>query len=413
MGESDARARQLADNVGSLIRECTAQIARWEGGQSAVVDAMKRLDEVSDTGSRISMELARLVERGAQSVSALSERIEKSGEIRERMEGFVARLDVAGELDAGLQNTVVGGRSLRDELSSLIEQSGRQQDLLKEANTSLQEMIRANERVEQGAKETVEQVDARVASLSEADASLHALAETHKQIEHSAHEAVERMDSYLTLLKETMETGEPLLNEFQSRIGAMDMRLTRLGDRSAEIERKIGEGTVSAKAVVANAQSQAEHLDRVCTAVRKVFAGLSQASLEAHDQTEGLRRAGAEARRQLLHLTTESERAAKTLHEWLEEALRVQSRLERVLDQSPSVSQTHPIEPLRSAVRKLGSVERSATINVEDEPGAAKAREIDAGLDRMAIREPAARADEIARLIAEAKAAKAEALAPT
>lgn len=262
------------------------------------------------------------------------------------------------------------------------------------------------------ADQKIDQLSSSLAAASHLHERLTQTLVSGHQLVERADESVRRVGEWMTLLKEAMETGESLLNEYLSRIGAVGVRLSHFSDRSATIERKIAEGTVSAKAVVAKAQSQAEHLDRVCMAVRKVFAGLSQASLKANEQTEGLRRAGAEAKRQVLHMTMESERAVKTLHEWLEEALRVQARLEQVLHQSPSVSQTHPIEPLRSAAAKLGSVERSATLNVEDEPGAAKAREIDAGLDRITRRETAARADEIARLIAEARATKAEAATP-
>jgi len=294
----------------------------------------------------------------------------------------------------------------------LVDQSGRQREFLDEATSSLQALIQAHERIDQEARETTERADARVASLREADAALHRLIETHKQIEHAAREAVQRAETYQVALRESLESGEPLLNEFRSRIGALDVRLTRLGERSAEIERKIGEGTAGAKAVVENAQAQAEHLERVCTAVRKVFAGLSQTSLQAKEQTDGLQKSVIQAESQMILFAAESKNAEKILHEWLQEALRVQARLERTLDQSPSVAQTHPVESLRSVVHRLGPVERSATIRIEDEPGAAKAREVDAGIDRLATREPASRADEIARLIAEAKNARAQALVP-
>jgi len=403
VAELDGQSQKLSENVESLMRKCTAQIEQWYSARTAIADGEKRLQEVSEAAAHTAMELALLVEQGGRGVSSLNEGIEKSSGITQRIDAFAATLETAGGLDAELQRAADGGRSVHAELTSVIAEIGRQRESLDTATTSVRELMRRNETIAQGANEAVERVDARIASLSEADASLHSLMQTHERLEHSAAETVEHLRANLTLLKDTMDTGEPLLNDYLSRIGCADAQLAQFGERAAALERKIAEGTVGAKAIVTNAQAQAEHLNRVCTAVQKIFAGLSQSSLQAREQTEGLRRAGVEAKQQLLEFTAETEKALKTLHEWLQEALCVQSRLERALQQSPSLSETHPVEPLHRTLRRLATVERSATIDIESEPGAARAREVEPEFEHKTIPENASRADALARLIAEAK----------
>ena len=405
MAAHDATDRPENSAAAGIFREAAAE---------------SRLRSLIERAERVGEVLARSIPQAADTAAQVQRRVERIiGDADERMRAMESRLTEVCKIHektlkivSAVERTIGGANEAIERLNGLQIDTNVLAARLDSDRAAARQMGDALTGLVAAADQKIGQLSSSHAAASQVQGRLAKTVVSGHQLVERADESVRRVEEWMTLLKKTMETGESLLNEYLSRIGAVDVRLSHFSDRSATLERKIAEGMVSAKAVVANAQAQAEHLDRVCTAVRKVFAGLSQASLQANEQTEGLHRAGAEAKRQLLHLTTESERAAKTLHEWLEEALRVQARLEQVLQQSPSVSQTHPIEPLRSAVRRLGSVERSATINIEDEPGAAKARELDVGLDRMAIREPAARADEIARLIAEARAAKAEAAAP-
>jgi len=81
--------------------------------------------------------------------------------------------------------------------------------------------------------------------------------------------------------------------------------------------------------------------------VRKVFSSLSQASLEARSQSTECTQANRETAERLSQLTTQTNRAANMLHEWVEEALRAQSRLEKTLEQCPSIQETHPADTIR------------------------------------------------------------------
>jgi hypothetical protein len=160
---------------------------------------------------------------------------------------------------------------------------------------------------------------------------------------------------------------------------------------------------------VENAQTQAAQLERVCGDVRKVFAGLAEATLQAQRQTEELRGMGEDTTTRLAKLTAETDRATQTLHEWVEEAVRTQSRLERTLSECPPIRQTHPTE----AVRRLSSaVEPFARMTAEAAGGELQVLsepDFDTTPVEPRVAKQPTRVEEISRLISEAKRQEAPA----
>ena len=179
-----------------------------------------------------------------------------------------------------------------------------------------------------------------------------------------------------------------------SRLAAVEQRLASLVDQAERLT---------------NAKTPAAQLERVCGAVRKVFAGLAEATLQAQRQTEELRGMGEDTTTRLAKLTAETERATQTLHEWVEEAVRTQSRLERTLSECPPIRQTHPTE----AVRRLSrAVEPFARITAEAAGGQLQVLsepDFDTTPVEPRVAKPPTRAEEIAQLISEAKRQEAPA----
>jgi chromosome segregation ATPase len=173
-----------------------------------------------------------------------------------------------------------------------------------------------------------------------------------------------------------------------SRLAAVEQRLASLVDQAERLTK---------------AQTQAAELEQVCGAVRKVFAGLAEATLQAQRQTEELRGMGEDVTTRLTELTAETEHAAQTLHEWVEEAVRTQSRLERTLSVCPPIRQTHPTE----AVRRLSrAVEPFARISAEAAGGQLQVLsepDFDAIPVEPRVAKPPTRAEEISRLISDGK----------
>jgi uncharacterized protein YjgD (DUF1641 family) len=102
---------------------------------------------------------------------------------------------------------------------------------------------------------------------------------------------------------------------------------TMLDGRVTEIQQSIAQPL----AIIQNARSQAEELNEICLGVKRVFRGVSQASVEAGERLNLLK--------QLLGAT---ERAAHTMKQWVEEANRARDRLATTLSHVPTIQQTHP-----------------------------------------------------------------------
>jgi DNA repair exonuclease SbcCD ATPase subunit len=175
--------------------------------------------------------------------------------------------------------------------------------------------------------------------------------------------------------------------------------LADLAEKTAALGEKVHAALEQPHASLDQVQAQAQQLERVCGAVRKVFAALSQATLVARRQAEELRVTGDGAEERCTRLTDETTKAATVLREWVEETVRVQARLERTLSQCPSVQATHPLETVHGINRLFHGFPGSDRSHEADiDAHADQADEAKAG----ALTRPSARADEIARLIAEA-----------
>ena len=181
--------------------------------------------------------------------------------------------------------------------------------------------------------------------------------------------------------------------------GSTDVSLSHL----AVVEQRLASLVDQAERLTTNAQTQTAQLERVCGAVRKVFTGLAEATLQAQRQTEELKGMSEDTATRLAKLTAETERATQTLHEWVEEAVRTQSRLERTLSDCPPIRQTHPTETVRRLSRSVDPFARNAAeaaggqFQVLSEPG------LDTTQIEPKIAKTPTRPEEIARLISEAK----------
>ncbi|MCH7994177.1 MAG: hypothetical protein IIB57_07005, partial [Planctomycetes bacterium] len=140
--------------------------------------------------------------------------------------------------------------------------------------------------------------------------------------------------------------------------------------------------------------------------------GLSKATIEARKQTETLGRASGDATDRFANLQTETQRASTTLHEWIEEAVRVQSRLQKTLQQAPSISETHPVDTLFSMSRAVDSprpaaLPASRIVNAGGELTMLPKPPVDIPKREELATAQGARSDQVSRLIEDAKRAGA------
>ena len=210
----------------------------------------------------------------------------------------------------------------------------------------------------------------------------------------------------MSATQKSVEVGEPMLSEFIAQSRAIERNLGELHSKACDVEGVVNDAVARPTEILASAQAQADQLERVCGAVKKVFSRLSQATLDAKTQSGVCADVTKQAAAQVGAITSQSVGAARTLREWTEEAVRAQARLERTLIACPTIHETHPGNAIRrvpqlnakSSGRLANPSGAIGELAVLPTPGAATA------LKQETVK-PTSRAEEISHLIEDAKRA--------
>jgi len=189
---------------------------------------------------------------------------------------------------------------------------------------------------------------------------------TQERVNGESAEACTRLSEYVTTSRDLVESGRSLLECIVEQREAVEAKVIQLTEEAARIERSLSEAADAPAAAVEAARVQIAQLNKVCAAVRKVFAGLSQATLEARDRTAELQDVQRQMGQGLARLFQDTERAAKTLEEWVGEAIRAHERLEQTVQTCPSLGELHSRDRLLGLSRtasSLGKLRERLTID--------------------------------------------------
>ncbi len=438
-------ARQAHDAVQGVVAHLDEKFGRLDSHNAAATTTLRSLSEVVETGhhtierinesSRVAAEAAdgrtdRLnqtlanattmtnrVESGAKEFAA---KTAEAGELMERLGGAVPG---AERLAAELGDRVRAGEPLAENLTQRCTEAGK----LGERLTGVTEVLEKVEEREVSARAAGEHLSsmheqllqtADIAgdcgtTLEDLNAIAHDLIETHERVRQETDTATKRLTAQSAATQKSLEAGEPIIREFIAQARKLEQRIQELHGKTSQCEKALGEATSKPAEVIATAQAQAAQLERVCGAVRKVFSGLSQATLDARTHTRQCTDANEQASERLAALSAETDHTATTLHEWVEEASRAQSRLERTLRRCPTIHETHPGDSLRHVSHEtIATIPRIANPSVSGElttlqeppvpePPPSESPEEDS------VPEPATRAREVSNLIQDAKRAGA------
>ncbi len=357
--------------------------------------AMERADTLFDKGSQSSSVLVGNIEcadRASAALSVATHRSEQSSrEIDSRLKEMAQTLDRAvqigeaariaveelgrcGEdqrqLAAEARENLELGRGLVEELAD--QQAGAESTIerLDDVEQSLRSTMtvgvdtsrKLNESVSQGAALLAEQrsVERLLGeSVTKAEQTMQAIDERTRRAQES-HEslvgAIEKSESGARELAELLhavverrtwlESSDGVAREFFEQAESIRVKWQQLETRADSLTHQLNSMLADPKRLVVEAREQAEQLDRVSKAVRKVFAGLSQTSLQANRDIARFGEISKEANGRLTQISAETKRAMHLLREWVEEAAHAQSRLARALHQVPAIGQTHPPDGL-------------------------------------------------------------------
>ena len=365
---------QLLQDVSSLTARTQINAKELEARRTAAVELIDRLNAAAAPAEEAATQLTKCVDQAKEHLSSMAEQSRQAGDLTERLGAIMDLVPSAKEAEASIEKATEQARCTHDQLVVSADTARHQEITLQELNDSAYGLI-----------------------------------ETHEQLKREAETSAERLSAQMTATEKMLETAKPLLDKFVGRARGLREKLRDLEDNAVRIERSLDSATARPMEIVASAQAEAAQLERVCATVRQVFTGLSQASLEAKRRTAECGQTTQQTARRLSQLTTETDRAANTLNQWVEEALRAQSRLEKTLDNCPSIRETHPGNAIQRMSRITGPAGRIADasaigeLEMLSEPGATEPS------PQEGTAKPPARADEISQLIEDAKQAVAEA----
>ncbi|MCH7840084.1 MAG: hypothetical protein IID38_07605, partial [Planctomycetes bacterium] len=379
---------------------------------------LERLTKSIGPCETVATQLTRHIEKAGGIEQSLSEENEKAGKLAGRLAAAGRLLASAKEIESTAQRAAEDTRATYDNLIAESETAKNHIDRMQELCVVSRELIDSQNCLHREAQRSSTSLSEQVANAQDA-----------------------------------IESGQQVLAGFVTQAEMFENQLKGLADRTQRMERTIAEVTSKPDSIVESAKFQAAKLEQVCGAVRKVFAGLSRTSLEAHQQTKQMRQTGQDASRRLAELTiqtqretkqmqqigqdasrrlaeltvqtqretkriqqtgqdtsrrlteltVQTQRAARTLQEWVEEAVRVQSRLDRTLAECPSIRETHPSETIRQLsearfpIHDIAEARSGGALEMLRDPEPrTKPKEV-------AATQPPTRTEQVAQLIEQAK----------
>ncbi|HNQ24843.1 MAG TPA: AAA family ATPase [Phycisphaerae bacterium] len=389
-------AHQLAADTGH-VQQLLEQLATGEQPARALLAALQEALDEAEVQGRTLQEGCAQAAGVARQVVGVTTALEAARTAGDRIHELIEQ---ANTLEPTLRDEVGRAGAQCSALQTLRQETdavhATHEELLGDLTTRCAHL----EQQQQQAGQTLE----RLAQLLEEGVQLQDRLRTQQE---TIRETLEHPDPILREISHhagALQSGQQMLRDFVSRQQSLTEDIQMLHDRVEQIKLAVVQAITRPAEVAQKAQEQAVHLERVCGAVRKVFSGLAQAALHSNRQTEQFRQTSAEAMAQLTRLKAETEQASVTLNEWVEEARRVQTRLERTLTAAPSLAQTHATDSLYRLSRLVPGTARERS--VDDELTALTPQR--GRLSEAETATPAAarsRVDEITALLEDAQAA--------
>lgn len=368
LAEAETKVDRLVQDVWSLTTQTETLAKELSRQHDEAQTERKALIEAATVGSETGKLLSSASMSAEAVVTALAERQDRAERALGRLSGLAEALASASQMQ-----------------------------------TTLGESVAKAEQLSRGLAELAEQTEPRCAALREANEETRALAETLQEAREETRTTAQRLAAVVSAHAERLAQADTITDEAMARVERMRDELNVVAAKLDGFSRDLNAAADQPKSMLDAVQTQTQQLEQVCIAVRKVFASLSQATLEARQQTDELKTTGTELGQRWSQLASETTRAGKTLHEWVEEAVRAQARLERTLNDTPSIHTTHPTSAVSAVADILERITGNATA---EEPPTDTHSRIETTVPSYGLANQLTRAEQISQLIAEAKLAE-------
>lgn len=330
MRQLTERTKKADESIGRL--EACREEADAVSGKIANHDASakRRIDEISKALS----DSEGVVLRADAAVQRLTTIIKQAKVGHDKL---AETMPLADETTSHIVHTIESAEQVRKRVADEQMSAQKQLDRLEklrvanhEVATSLDESVKAA----QSTSQMLEQHMARSSKLIESvTAVTQEASEAGREVSQLLANVLERA--------ELLDASDERLSQFLETVGEVQARMQQIETRTESFTHQLNSMMADPKRIINDAKTQAVQLDKVCKAVRKVFSGLSQASLQANKDVTRFTDVSREANERLSQLSAETSKSSQTLREWVDEAKHVQTRLSKTLARVPAITQTH------------------------------------------------------------------------
>ena len=264
--------------------ERTAKMVKeaQESGENTKTETerlIKDVSSVTDKAEAAAGETAVGTEHAAELTISLEKVVRAANELTGEMAG---RTDEAKQSAETLDGRCTQARILIDS----VKDSAQLLDGAKQVQTDLVESIDQGQAIDAKLRFTADEAFLKLAQLETRQQTASELIESQEQLSAQTRDLIPQLDQGIADARSTTEASQQLLDQFTRHGKTLHDVLDTLGCRANKLEKSLNEMTEKPSAIVAEARAQAAQLEQVCTAVGRVFAKLSKASLEAHQQTQ-------------------------------------------------------------------------------------------------------------------------------
>lgn len=290
-----AAAKAIQDKIASATETVTILDEAIVSGNDMVAHADERREKINQLIQEV-WALTNTTDHRARSLEALSTKAKACEEnigslVDQAASRIVALQDQNGLAD---QNGATLA-SQHEQAEALSEQLSRQLVAAKSLHSELDEANAAGKQIEASMAAHAEEIQDLVATA----------------------------DAIVKTIREDDERAAQISASVKHSAGVAENVEKRLGDLQQSLADPIS--------TIQNARAQADELNELCLAVKRIFRGVSQASLDANERIKMMGK-----------MLSASHKTAETMKQWVSEAEHSRERLEAAIKAAPSINDTHP-----------------------------------------------------------------------
>ena len=305
LDQATGKAADLRDAFIRTSAEVETKLGQLGSHSAAAAHVLSRLSEASIEAHGVMEKTAKTVQEAREMTAGT----EHAVELTKRL-GKVIRAanEMPGELTGRTDEAKRSAETLDGHCTQaniLIDSVGDSVQLLdgaRQVHTDLVESIDQAQAIDAELRSAADDAFLKQAQLETKQQSASELIETHERLSAQTRDLIPQLDQGIADAHSTTEASQQLLDQFTRHGKTLHDVLDTLGCRANKLEKSLNEMTEKPSAIVAEARAQAAQLEQVCTAVGRVFAKLSKASLEAHQQTQDFHQASKTAFQRLEQL---------------------------------------------------------------------------------------------------------------